>query len=82
MYRQIFKPTAYNHTIPITIPREWCGQSVEIIAFPITSPPETLPITDDDFYKLCGAWESDQSAEEMAAELKATRNFREKNTAF
>jgi hypothetical protein len=73
MYRQIFKPTAYNHTIPITIPREWHGLSVEIIAFPITAPPETLQPAEDDFYKLCGAWESDQSAEEMAAELKTAR---------
>jgi hypothetical protein len=82
MYRQIFKPTEYNHTIPVTIPREWYGQSVEIIAFPVTTPSETQPVAGDDFYKLCGAWESGQSAEEMAAELKAARNFRGKNTAF
>ncbi|MDR0692846.1 MAG: hypothetical protein LBF69_07415, partial [Prevotellaceae bacterium] len=79
MYRQIFKPTTYNHTIPITIPREWQGQSIEIIAFPVAAPyPEDAPVTDKEFYKLCGAWESDQSAEEMAADLKAARKFRER----
>jgi hypothetical protein len=82
MYRQIFKPTEYKHTISVTIPREWRGLSVEIIAFPIETPSETPTTADDDFYKLCGAWESDQNAEEMAAELKSARNFREKNTVF
>ena len=88
MYRQIFKPTEYDRAIPVVIPREWQGQSIEIIAFPVSSLSETPPAAaaaaadDDDFYKLCGAWESDQSAEEMAAELKASRNFREKNAAF
>jgi hypothetical protein len=67
MYRQIFKPTEYKHTIPVTIPREWHGQSVEIIAFPVETPSEMPTTADSDFYKLCGAWESDQSAEEMAA---------------
>jgi hypothetical protein len=82
MYRQIFKPTEYDHTIPVTIPREWYGQSIEIIAFPVTASSETPSTDDDDFYKLCGMWESDQSAEEMVTELKAARNFREKNTTL
>jgi hypothetical protein len=82
MYRQIFKPTEYNNTISVTIPREWYGQSVEIIAFPVTAPSDAEPITDEEFYKLCGAWESDQSAEEMVAELKAARKFRNKNIHF
>jgi hypothetical protein len=82
MYRQIFKPTEYGHTIPVWIPSEWYGQTVEVIAFPIISTPETPPAVDEDFYKLCGAWESAQSAEEMAAELKAARKFREKDTIF
>ncbi|MDR1415965.1 MAG: hypothetical protein LBJ57_00935 [Prevotellaceae bacterium] len=69
MYRQIFKPTEHDHTTLVRIPREWYGQTVEIIAFPITTPPTMPSVTDEDFYKLCGAWESSQSAEEMAAEL-------------
>ena len=83
MYRQIFKPTAYDHTILVTIPREWQGQSIEIIAFPVAVPcTGESPVTDKEFYKLCGAWESDQSAEEMAADLKAARMFRERNIDF
>jgi hypothetical protein len=40
---------------------------VEIIAFPVieANKLQTSP-NDDDFYRLSGAWESDQSAEEMA----------------
>jgi hypothetical protein len=64
------------------IPSEWQGQSIEIIAFPVSPPSETPPVSDDDFYALCGSWESAQGAEEMAAELKAARNFRKKNTTF
>ncbi|MDR3198660.1 MAG: hypothetical protein LBU34_12405, partial [Planctomycetaceae bacterium] len=41
--------------------------------------PETPTVTDEDFYGLCGKWESDQTAEEMIAELKAARHFREKD---
>jgi hypothetical protein len=82
MYRQIFKPTEYNHTIPVEVPREWYGQTVEVIAFPIIVPSKTPSVVDEDFYKLCGAWESTQSAEEMAAEFKAARKFREKDTTF
>ncbi|MDR0733378.1 MAG: hypothetical protein LBF08_04875 [Dysgonamonadaceae bacterium] len=82
MYRQIFKPTEHDHTIPVTIPREWYGQTVEVIAFPIVASPETPPTSDDDFYRLCGAWESEKSAEEMAAEIKSARKFKEKDTAF
>jgi hypothetical protein len=82
MYRQIFKPTEYDHTIPVEVPREWYGQTVEVIAFPITVPPKTPSVVDEEFYKLCGAWESAQSAEEMAAELKVARKFREKDITF
>jgi hypothetical protein len=82
MYRQIFKPTEYDHTIPVTIPHEWYGQSVEIIAFPITVSTETESVSDDEFYQLCGAWESGQSPEEMVAELKEARKFRDKNIDF
>ncbi|MDR1680844.1 MAG: hypothetical protein LBS12_03565 [Prevotellaceae bacterium] len=82
MYRQIFKPTEYEHTIPITIPHEWFGQSVEVIAFPIATPPDMQAGDDDDFYTLCGAWESDKSAEAMAEEFRAARNFRDKPTVF
>jgi HPt (histidine-containing phosphotransfer) domain-containing protein len=37
---------------------------------------------DDDFYQLYGAWKSDQSAEEMIADLRAARKYREKDIRF
>jgi hypothetical protein len=73
MYRQIFKLTEYDQMIPIRIPHEWCGQTIEVIAFPVTAVSETPTVADEDFYGLCGKWESAQTAEEMAAELKAAR---------
>lgn len=83
MYRQILTPTESNHIIPVTIPREWYGKEVEIIAFPIeTNKKSKKLINEDDFMKICGAWESDKSAEEMAADLRASRLFREKDLSF
>jgi len=83
MYRQIFIPNEQNSSIPFSIPREWYGQSVEIIAFPVSAPVAPQPKTDEmDFYNLCGAWETHQSAEELIAELKAARKFREKPLLF
>jgi hypothetical protein len=38
MYRQIFIPTEQNSYV--AIPREWYGQEVEIIAFPIAKEQE------------------------------------------
>jgi hypothetical protein len=56
MYRQIFTPTENSPMIPLTIPREWYGKTVEVIAFPISAPAESEKvISDDDFYKLAGA---------------------------
>jgi hypothetical protein len=41
MYRQIFQSTVGNLTI--TIPQNWYGQQIEVIAFPVN---ETLNATD------------------------------------
>ncbi|MDR3286587.1 MAG: hypothetical protein LBT27_04010 [Prevotellaceae bacterium] len=69
MYRKIFIPSEQNNSIPVTIPREWYGQAVEIIIFPVSVSNNLQHETsDDDFYKLCGAWESNQSAEEEKVE--------------
>jgi hypothetical protein len=38
MYRQIFTPVQNNLVIPITIPEEWLGLNVEVIAFPLDIP--------------------------------------------
>jgi len=40
MYRQIFIPNEQNNNIPFVIPREWYGQPVEIIAFPVCNADE------------------------------------------
>ena len=65
MYRQIFTPAEHNGIIPVTIPREWYGQMVEIIAFPVSTIVKSHEeVSDEDFMKLCGAWESDKSAED------------------
>jgi hypothetical protein len=82
MYRQVFTPNEQNSTIPFTVPREWYGQLIEVIAFPISTFVHQQKSDDDDFYSLCGAWESDQSAEEMVAEIKSARKFREKDLMF
>ncbi|MDR1864050.1 MAG: hypothetical protein LBR08_00580 [Bacteroidales bacterium] len=77
MYRKIFFPNEQNSHIPFTVPHEWYGKAVEVIAFPISSSDEKPQPSDDDFYKLCGAWDDDRSAEEMLADLKAARKFKE-----
>ena len=38
--------------------------------------------SDEDFMKLCGAWESDKSAEELVAEIRAARKFKERKLAL
>jgi hypothetical protein len=35
MYRKIFTPSEQNSSIPFTIPQEWYGRPIEIIAFPV-----------------------------------------------
>ncbi|MDR0834808.1 MAG: hypothetical protein LBN93_11635 [Candidatus Symbiothrix sp.] len=83
MYRQIFTPSKKNSKVSIAIPHEWYGQMVEIIAFPVSTPVVSQKkINDDAFYRLSGAWESDQDAEEMVAEIRATRTFRKKDLSF
>jgi hypothetical protein len=46
MYRKIFTPDGQNSNISITIPREWYGQPVEIIVFPLVDINENLPSQD------------------------------------
>jgi len=82
MYRQIFIPNEKDNYIPFTIPNEWYGQLVEVIVFPIYTQNVLKEKTDDDFFNLCGAWESNQSAEDMISEIKSARSFRERNVSF
>ncbi|MDR3339453.1 MAG: hypothetical protein LBT25_05055 [Candidatus Symbiothrix sp.] len=74
MYRKVLTPTEHNNVISVTIPREWYGQEVEIIAFPVIAHTEKEKrISNDDFMKLCGAWKSDKSAEEIVADIRNSR---------
>ena len=82
MYRQVFIPNERNNYIPFTIPNEWYGQLIEVIAFPLSNTDVSQDSDDEDFFNLCGTWESEQSAEEMISELKFARNFKERNLSF
>ena len=35
MYRTVFTPTETDSIIPFSIPREWYGQNIEFIVFPL-----------------------------------------------
>ncbi|MDR1600976.1 MAG: hypothetical protein LBS42_00920 [Tannerella sp.] len=43
MYRKIFTPNEQDSSIPHTIPREWYGQPIEVIAFPLVDTNDGLP---------------------------------------
>jgi hypothetical protein len=79
MYKKTFQPTEYDQTIEVQIPPAWRGQVIEITVRQIVDAPEVPDITDEEFYALCGQWESDKTADEMIAEIRAARNFREKD---
>jgi len=42
MYRAVFTPTEANSIIPFSIPREWYGRNIELIAFPLDMPQTVL----------------------------------------
>jgi len=79
MYRKIFIPTEHDSIVPFTIPREWYGKKIKFTI----CPDSTKEIKgEEEFMKLCGAWESDKSAEEMVAEIRDARKFRERDLAL
>jgi len=45
MYRTVFTPTETNNMIPFSVPREWYGRNIELIAFPIDLPQTLLQKT-------------------------------------
>jgi len=73
MYRTIFTPTEHNSAVPFSIPPEWYGKKVEFIAFPVPTAETTKAKREKEFMKLCGAWESDKSAEEIIADIYSSR---------
>ena len=76
MFRQVFTPSEENNTIPlVTIPREWYGQEVEIIVFPIKHKEKNnIESRENRLLKLCGTWKSEKSAEEIIADIYNSRN--------
>ena len=74
MYRQVLIPTEHYHIIPVTMPREWYGKKVEIIAFPMEFVSrKNKNSTKKDITKYFGAWKSDKSAEEIIADIQNSR---------
>ena len=73
MYRKIFIPTEHNNTVPFTIPPEWYGKEVEFIAFPVELLKENKKKGKADIMKYFGAWKTDESAEEIIAEIRNSR---------
>jgi len=43
MYRTVFTPTETNKMIPLDIPQEWYGRSIELILLPLDLPQAILP---------------------------------------
>ena len=82
MYRKIFTPTELNNTIPFTVPSEWYGKKVEFIAFPVPAAETKKAKREEEFLKLCGAWESDKSAEELVEEIRGARKFKKRDLAL
>jgi hypothetical protein len=82
MYRKTFQPTEYDQTIEVQIPPAWRGQAIEITVKQIADAPEVPIVTDEEFRKLCGQWESDKTADEMIAEIRASLHFPERDVSF
>jgi hypothetical protein len=82
MYKKTFQPTEYDQTIEVPIPPAWRGQAIEITVKQLEDAPEIPDITDEEFYALSGQWESDQTDDEMLAELKAVRHFQDRDVSF
>jgi|GEM_PF-2422493 len=75
MYRQVFVPTENNNRIPfVSIPREWYGQRVEILIFPVKDEEKkSVEVKENRLLKLFGAWKSEKSAEEIIANIYSSR---------
>jgi len=75
MFRQVFTPTADNNVLPpVDIPREWYGQEVEVIVFPIKYEKKTtIENKEARLLKLCGAWQSEKSAEDIIETIYSSR---------
>jgi len=77
MFRHVFIPTENNNMIPtVTIPQEWYGQEVEVIVFPVKPAKETIEESRESrLMKLCGAWISKKSAEDIVSDIYESRTY-------
>jgi len=73
MYRNIFIPTEHNSAIPFTIPKDWYGKEVKFTICPIGLLKRSKKKATSDIMKYFGAWKSDESAEEIIAEIHNSR---------
>jgi len=75
MFRQVFIPTENNNRIPpVNIPLEWYGQKIEILVFPIKHKEKiNIETKEERLFKLCGAWKSEKSTEEIIANIYNSR---------
>jgi len=75
MFRQVFIPTENNNRIPlVSIPHEWYGQEIEILVFPVKhEEKKNVETKEERLLKLCGAWKSEKSAEEIIANIYNSR---------
>jgi len=72
MFRHIFIPTEENSAIPlVSIPKSWYNHEVELIVFPLK--PTNNDNKENRLIKLCGAWKSNKSAEDIIANIYKDR---------
>jgi hypothetical protein len=58
------------------------GRMFEAVRVFVTAPFKKAKEANDDFFRLAGAWESDKSADDMVAEIKAARHFKKEEEIF
>ena len=75
MFRHVFIPTEGNNMIPpVAVPREWYGREVEVFVVPVRLAKETSKESREDrLMKLCGAWVSEKSAEDIISNIYESR---------
>jgi hypothetical protein len=77
MLRTVYTPD--SNCINVSIPDRYIGTELEILVFPIKeifSPKKRMPDTDASF----GGWaDMDKTTEEICSEIRASRNFRNRD---
>ena len=82
MLRTVYTP--YSNSISVSIPNTYIGTELEILVFPkneisTSNPPKKMPNIDTSF----GGWaDMDKTTEEICSEIKASRNYRNRELAL